>query len=170
MDGGSDDGPEQAAELVNQLRLRKTELGGESGFVDDDFSRVKIKTLFIVTRGDEPDAATRVEFFREMCDVPLTPMLMELTRPDSIEALRHAIYDALSVIRIYTKKPGKPAEKVDPFIIPAGGTVEDLAAKVHRELAESVKHARIWGTSAHDGQTVGKDHVLADEDVVELHT
>ncbi len=170
MDGSSDDGPEQAAEVVNQLRQRKTELGAESGFVDDDFSRVRIKTLFVVTHGDDPDAATRVEFFREMCDAPLEPMLVELTRPDSVETLRKAIFDSLSVIRIYTKKPGKPAEKVDPYTIPVGGTVEDLAAKVHRELADSVKHARIWGTSAHDGQTVGREHVLADEDVVELHT
>lgn len=170
MDGGSDDGPEQAAEVVKQFQQRKTEFGGESGFVDDDFSRVRIRTLFAVTRGDDPDASTRIEFFREMCDAPLEPLLVELSRPDSVEQLRKAIFDALSVIRIYTKKPGKPAEKVDPFTIPVGGTVEDLAAKVHRDLAESVKHARIWGTSAHDGQTVGKEHVLADEDVVELHT
>ena len=105
-----------------------------------------------------------------MCNASLVPMPVELTQTDSAESLRTAIFESLSVIRIYTKKPGKPAEKVDPFTIPVGGTVEDLAMKVHRELAESVKHARIWGTSAHDGQTVGKEHILADEDVVELHT
>ncbi len=170
MDGSSDDGPEQAIEVIEQLKHRTTELGSESGFVDDDFSRVRIKTLFVVTRGDDPDAATRIEFFREMCNASLVPMPVELTQTDSAESLRTAIFESLSVIRIYTKKPGKPAEKVDPFTIPVGGTVEDLAMKVHRELAESVKHARIWGTSAHDGQTVGKEHILADEDVVELHT
>jgi ribosome-interacting GTPase 1 len=47
--------------------------------------------------------------------------------------------------------------------------VEDLAAKVHRDIAASLKFAKVWGTSAHDGQTVGREHVLADRDLVELH-
>jgi len=33
-----------------------------------------------------------------------------------------------------------------------------------------VKSARVWGSGAFDGQTVGRDHVLRDKDVVELHT
>ena len=76
----------------------------------------------------------------------------------------------LGVIRVYTKAPGKPAEYKDPFTIPVGGTVEDLAAKVHRDLAESLKFAKVWGESAHDGQSVGRDHQLADGDLVELHS
>ena len=32
------------------------------------------------------------------------------------------------------------------------------------------KYARVWGKSGFDGQHVGRDHPLADGDVVELHT
>ena len=53
--------------------------------------------------------------------------------------------------------------------VPASGTVEDLAEKVHKDLAASLTHARIWGSGVHDGQSVGRDHVLADKDLVELH-
>jgi ribosome-interacting GTPase 1 len=40
---------------------------------------------------------------------------------------------------------------------------------VHRDLAHSLKYARVWGESGFDGQHVGRDHRLADGDVVELH-
>jgi ribosome-interacting GTPase 1 len=80
------------------------------------------------------------------------------------------LYEALGIIRIYTKAPGKPADYKDPFTIPQGGTVEDLAAKVHRDLVDSLKYAKVWGESARDGQSVGREHVLADRDLVELHS
>jgi ribosome-interacting GTPase 1 len=44
-----------------------------------------------------------------------------------------------------------------------------LAEIVHRDLADKLKSARIWGTGVFDGQTVTRDHVLHDKDVVELH-
>ena len=56
-----------------------------------------------------------------------------------------------------------------PFTIPVGGTVAQLAEHVHREVAEKLKSARVWGTGVHDGQSVTRDHVLHDGDVVELH-
>jgi ribosome-interacting GTPase 1 len=48
--------------------------------------------------------------------------------------------------------------------------VAELAGKVHRDLEDAVTSARVWCASVHDGQTVGRDHVLHDKDVVELHT
>jgi ribosome-interacting GTPase 1 len=44
-----------------------------------------------------------------------------------------------------------------------------MAELVHRDFAENLKSARIWGTGVHDGQAVGREHVLHDKDVVELH-
>ncbi len=40
---------------------------------------------------------------------------------------------------------------------------------IHRELAEKLKSARIWGTGVYDGQSVQLTHTLHDKDVVELH-
>ena len=36
------------------------------------------------------------------------------------------------------------------------------------DLAENVKYARLWN-AAHEGQHVGRDHVVLDGDVIELH-
>ncbi len=169
LDGSSDDGPEETAEVISQLAARKTLLSDRTGFDEDDFSIVHVKTLLVVTHGDDPDCEGRLDFFREMISTPLETVLVEFDRPESAEALRQQIYDMLQVIRVYTKAPGKPADYSSPFTIARSGTVEDLAYQVHRELAESLKYARVWGASAHDGQTVGREHQLCDKDLVELH-
>jgi len=57
----------------------------------------------------------------------------------------------------------------EPFTLPVGSTVMDLATTVHRQLAEKLKSARIWGTGVHDGQNVHRTHVLNDKDIIELH-
>jgi ribosome-interacting GTPase 1 len=48
--------------------------------------------------------------------------------------------------------------------------VADAARLVHRDIVKSLKYARVWGPSVTaDGQHVGRDHRLADGDVLELH-
>src|SRR5206468_4802682 len=86
-----------------------------------------------------------------------------------MEDLRNAIYAFLKVIRVYTKQPGKPPDMSSPFTCPIGSTVIQMAELVHRDFAEQLKSARIWGSGVHDGQAVGREHVLQDRDVVELH-
>ena len=43
------------------------------------------------------------------------------------------------------------------------------AADGQPDYEAGLKSARVWGSGAFDGQTVGRDHVLRDKDVVELH-
>ncbi len=78
-------------------------------------------------------------------------------------------FDALDIIRVYSKEPGKPADLGRPFTLPRGATVDDLASKIHKEVAAALKYARVWGPSVHDGQSVHGGHVLREGDVVELH-
>ena len=76
---------------------------------------------------------------------------------------------ALDIMRVYSKEPGKPADLERPFTLPRGATVDDLAAKIHKEVAAALKYARVWGRGVHDGQSVHGGHVLQEGDVVELH-
>jgi hypothetical protein len=73
-------------------------------------------------------------------------------------------------MRIYAKSPGKPADMAAPFTVPIGSSVLEFAGHVHRDFTETLKSARIWGTGVFDGQTVGREHILHDKDVVELHS
>jgi ribosome-interacting GTPase 1 len=72
-------------------------------------------------------------------------------------------------MRIYTKEPGRDPDRERPFTLPAGSTVGDLAATIHKDIAEKLKFARVWGRSVFDGQPVGDAHVLTEGDVVEIH-
>jgi ribosome-interacting GTPase 1 len=169
FDGSSDDAPDHTAEVIRQVESRKTLLARQSGFLEDDLTQVRVQTLLIPTHGDDPGCADRIAYFEEMYPGRFASQAVEFERADSVADLRNRVYRLLNVIRVYTKAPGKPADYQSPFTIPAGGTVEDLAEKVHKDLAAKLTHARIWGASAHDGQSVGREHVLVDRDLVELH-
>ena len=56
-----------------------------------------------------------------------------------------------------------------PFTCPIGSTLTEMAPLVHQDFVDNLKSARIWGSGVFDGQTVKRDHVLHDKDVVELH-
>jgi ribosome-interacting GTPase 1 len=53
-------------------------------------------------------------------------------------------------------------------VLKKGSTVEEFAGKVHKDFFDNLKSARVWGSAAHDGLMVSRDHVLQDGDVVEL--
>lgn len=100
-------------------------------------------------------------------DLPFFPLSAE--HGAGLEDLRPILFRELGRIRIYAKEPGKKPDLERPFVLNRGATVHDLASAVHKELAERVKYARIWGSARFDGEQVNRDHALSDRDVVELH-
>ena len=88
---------------------------------------------------------------------------------DGIDGLPAELFRLLNIIRVYSKPPGKKADMEDPFTLPAGATVMDLANAIHRQLAEKLRFARIWGTGVYDGQNAPRNHILNDKDIIELH-
>lgn len=72
--------------------------------------------------------------------------------------------------RIYTKPKGKLPDYEDPVVITGSNrTVAGFCTQLHKTLLNDFKHALVWGSSVkHQPQRVGKDHELADEDVVQV--
>ncbi len=87
-----------------------------------------------------------------------------------LEQLKRGIFDALDIMRIYTKPPGKKADFSEPVILKKGSTVEDAGYSVHKDFVRKMKFARIWGSEKYQGQMVKRDYVLHDGDVIEFHT
>jgi ribosome-interacting GTPase 1 len=101
-------------------------------------------------------------------DLPYFPV--SALRGDGLEALRPQLFRELRRIRVHTKEPGQKPDLGRPFVLPEGSSVDDLATRVHKEVAAHLKFARIWGRHARfDGQQVDRHHALEDGDVVELH-
>lgn len=82
-----------------------------------------------------------------------------------------ALFHTLGIIRVYTKEPNESKPSQFPFVVRDGTTVGQLARAIHSDLAERYRYSRIWGpTSRFAGERVGPEHVLADGDIVEIHT
>ena len=88
---------------------------------------------------------------------------------EGLDGFARMTFDALKVIRIYTKMPGKKPDLKEPYALPAGSTALDAVRIVHGEFAERLKYVRIWGSGRFDGQQVPSDYRLADGDIVEIH-
>src|SRR5262249_12961413 len=168
VDLGDDDGPFAAEAALERLAQTKTVLIGQPPAGHDPAYQY-IKTLLVANKIDLPGAADRLEVLRELFGQRFAIHPVSAEHATGLEDLRTAVYKFLNVIRVYTKQPGKPADKTAPFTCPAGSTVLDLAGLVHRDFTDKLKAARIWGTGVFDGQAVGREHVLQDGDVVELH-
>lgn len=74
------------------------------------------------------------------------------------------------MIRIYTKPKGQIPDYGAPVVLHAHSpSVEHLCDRLHKQLISDFKYAWVWGSSVrHQPQKVGKDHILHDEDVIQI--
>jgi ribosome-interacting GTPase 1 len=168
VDLGDDDGPFAAETVLERLAGRKIHLVGSPTAGEDDPTVFHVRTLLVANKVDADGAADRLDILKEMIGDRMPVLPVSADRGDGMDELRTRLFRLLNVIRVYAKPPGKPADMTAPFTIPEGGTVLDFAEKVHSDLAETLKAAKVWGSAQFDGQTVKRDHVLKDRDVVEL--
>lgn len=88
---------------------------------------------------------------------------------DNLPDFKQGVFQALEIIRVHTKSPGKKADLTDPIILKSGSTVKDAAEDVHKDFKAKLKYAVVWGSGKFDGQRVSQEHVLKDNDIIELH-
>jgi uncharacterized protein len=169
-DLSSDDVAEASVDVMDRLAAGHTELLGELPHDVEDVAIRHLKTVMAATKLDAPMAAERLEVVREWFGPRFPIVAVSVTTGEGLETLRFATYHLLGLLRVYTKIPGKPADRTKPFTLPLGSTVLDLAREIHRDFEQTLKSARIWGTGVFDGQSVKRDHELHDGDIVELHT
>jgi ribosome-interacting GTPase 1 len=168
-DLSSDDVADATEAVLARLAEAHIELVGTLPHDAGEETVQHVKTLLVANKVDAPGTADRLEVMREWFSprFPIVPISVQ--EGEGLDGLRRATYDLLGVLRVYTKVPGKPADRSKPVTVPIGSTVLDLAREIHRDFLDSLKFARIWGTGVFEGQTVKRDHELHDGDVVELH-
>lgn len=169
LDLSDDDGAAATQAVIDRLKQARRVLVGNTASDGDDPTTYHLKTLLVANKSDDEAADIRLELAREAFADRFPMLVVSAEHGTGLEDLRKAIYVLLGVMRIYTKQPGKPAEKSNPFTCPIGSTVHELAGRVHKDFEDGLKSARVWGAGVFDGQTVGREHVLHDGDLVELH-
>ena len=144
-----------ASAPLEALRAVRAELGAAG---------IEKRTLVAVTKLDDGAPKVVAEASRR---TGLPAIGVSVLDDASLERFREALWDLTSLMRIYLRSPG--IDEAAPQALAPGSTVVDAAHTVHHELAATCTGARISGPSAKfDGQRVGRDHVLADGDTVEI--
>jgi ribosome-interacting GTPase 1 len=131
--------------------------------------RVHLPTLLIANKADLDPDPTEVEVLEELLDVHFPALAVSSQTGQNLDRIGRLLFDGLEIVRVYTKAPGRPADRDRPFTVRRGRTVLDVARLVHKDIARTFQFARIWGSGVFDGQQVGADHPVEDQDVVELH-
>lgn len=168
----------EVLELCEVLRERRVRLvpewpasdSGRSEPSDDDPFAIVVPTLLVAAKADlldDPDA--EVEVFEELTGLTLPFVEVSAETGENIDVIGPALWERLDVKRVYTKIPGQAADMSRPFTVQGDATIADVAQLVHKDLARSLKYARIWTGDEFDGRQVGPEHSVADGEVVELH-
>jgi small GTP-binding protein len=93
-------------------------------------------------------------------------ILISAEKNQGLKELRELIWRKLKLIRIYLRKEGK-IDKEEPLILKQGSTAKMALEKIHADLVEEIREARLWGKSAqHQGQKISLNKLLADEDIL----
>lgn len=88
----------------------------------------------------------------------------------NFDDLLEKMWNYLQLVRIYTKPKGQLPDYEAPVVLNSEKTsVGDFCNNLHKSILRDLKYALVWGSSVkHNPQRVGREHVLQDEDVVQV--
>lgn len=159
---------EKRVALTEHWRVDSASAAEDEG--DDPFA-ICLSTLLLANKADViRDIDAELAAFCELTGFHYPAFSVSASEGYGLNDIGPWLFRNLGIVRIYTKTPGHPPDKHRPFTLRRSRTVEDVARLVHKDVARTLRYARVWGKSGFDGQHVGREHVLADGDVVELHT
>jgi ribosome-interacting GTPase 1 len=169
-DLSSDSVLEDVEACLNHLAERNIELtNGPRALPEEPGAVLNFPGLIIANMCVAPGGSERLEMLREFVGASLRIEPLSVHDADTMARLPGMFFTLVRAIRVYAKPPGKKADLDEPFTVPAGSSVLELARKVYHGQEDRVKSARIWGQGVADGQQVHLDHILHDKDIIELH-
>jgi hypothetical protein len=127
------------------------------------------KMLIIANKNDLENSGTGTKQLNSQYGNQFPVISVSASEGTNIEVLKSGIFKALEIIRVHTKSPGQKVDLTDPVILKVGSTVKEAAEEIHKDFKSKMKYALVWGSGKFDGQRVSQDHVLQDNDIIELH-
>jgi hypothetical protein len=150
-------------------RAEETEQSEEGADDVPDPFRIHLPTLLVANKSDLDPDPDEIRVLEELVGVCFPAVAVSAETGAGMDQIGPLLFDGLGIVRVYTKVPGRAADTQRPYTVRRGDTILDVARLVHKEIAESLKFARVWGSGQFDGQQVGADHPVADGDILELH-
>jgi ribosome-interacting GTPase 1 len=121
---------------------------------DDDLADpflVRLPTLLVANKSDINASTEEIEILEELVGVRYPAISVSAETGAGLGDLGGMLFKGLGIVRAYTKIPGHPPDTDRPWTFFHGATVLDVAG------------------GKFDGQQVGRDHVVEDGDILELH-
>jgi len=169
IDLGRDNFIEDMQILIRKLEESKIKTGATEP-QDKPMGEMRYKKAIVAAnKTDLPGAKNHLSTLKDLYSERFPICSFSAKDEVELDPLRQKIYTTLCIIRIYTKSPGKPADRRDPVILKKGSRVIDAARAIHKDFANNLRYTRMWGSSRFEGQKVQKNHPLEDRDVLEFH-
>jgi ribosome-interacting GTPase 1 len=126
--------------------------------------------VIVANKLDLKGAQANLRHLRAFVNGKLPIVAMSAQNKVGLQDLGKTLFDALGLIRIYTKEPGNKVHADRPFALKKGATVNDLAKNIHKELLMNFMFAMVWAKRLQfSPKKVGMNFVLDDGDIVEIH-
>jgi len=127
-------------------------------------------TVVVANKADMPNAPENIKRLVDHTDSRMRVLVTSCLTGLALGELGKRLFEALDLVRVYTKQPNASAPSPEPFTIKSGTTVGDLSRQIHTALFRQFRYARVWGKSvSYEGERVGMGHILLDKDIVEIH-
>ncbi len=153
-------------EELNRRRVRVLKRGEEKRVEIGQYFK---RALLLGNKADRKEAQRNCRQLLEVFSRDYPALCVSAKENLNLDEAKKEIFSILDIVRAYTKAPGKAPDRNDPVILPQGSRVLDFASHIHKDFAQKLKFARIWGKEKYDGQMAPREYILQDGDVIELH-
>ena len=137
--------------------------------IDTEGARVQKLAIIVANKADMEGAEENYAKLKDQYGQRFTILKVSCMDGTGLDDVSLEIFRYLDKVRVYTKSPSGQPDYDTPIVIVKGSTTSDAAQRLHKEWREKLKYALLWGSAKFDGQRVGRDYVLVDGDVIELH-
>jgi uncharacterized protein len=168
-----DDPRETATRILSSYRIHNAEvLFREDCTVDDlidciEGNRRYLKCLYVYNKID----TLSIDEVDELARKP-DSLVISVHMNLNIEPMLQRMWQYLGLCRIYTKRRGIQPDLDEPIVLTTkrhGLDVKAACKSISKDLLDVFNFALVWGRSAkHNPQRVGLNHILTDEDVIQI--
>jgi len=133
-------------------------------------STVYKPAVIVANKLDLKGSEANLKLLEAYVDSRLLILAVSCEQRYGLDRLGAVLFEALSVIRVYTKEPHEREFSKKPFILRKNATVYDLAKNIHSDFGKQFSFAKVWAKRLiFSPQKVGSGFVLEDGDIVEIH-
>jgi hypothetical protein len=160
-----------AASLVSEYGLLNADVVIREPITDEQLidalagNRVYLPAIVALNKIDAADPSLLARARKVLKGFEVVEISAE--KETGLERFKDVLYNKMNFVRIYLRPQGGEPDYEEPLIVKSGTTVGGVCDRIHREMRQRFRYSNVWGKSARfPGQTVGLEHVLADEDVL----